>query len=423
MRQTVVRVFLVAGVLAVVGAGARGDDAPRPPAAPAAPSVPANPAAPASAGAAASFDGSRAALAIPDAVWARSLEGLGLAKGATLGFTAEQMANYGRDVCVTRPIATLFRDVRAIPRVQRQARRHDPRGGEGPFRTRPHRRSGCRTPSRAGCSSARRAAAWGVDWLPATASPADALPKVLERLASATGRGAPAPCSRATTRARGGRSPRRLQRFVVRMLVGCVEGAPWLRAAFDARFLCRRDGQPRAAGRLARTAPRARLAALVDGDETRRAGSRVARASFEALEPRRPGLRSRSAPSSRCCTSRWRSRSGGRRARDVDPRASSFAGLELPTRRSAPVRILGPGDDVDAGAGGPALLEFDLGGNDIRRGRHGVPAYARARRSRSSSTSAANDRVRGGAVDGTLGCGLFGLGGRARPRRATTSTP
>ena len=58
----------------------------------------------------------RAALAIPDAVWARSLDGLGLAKDTTLGFTAEQMANYGRDVYVTRPVATLFRDVRTIPR-------------------------------------------------------------------------------------------------------------------------------------------------------------------------------------------------------------------------------------------------------------------------------------------------------------------
>ena len=60
---------------------------------------------------------SREALVIPDSIWARALDGLGLAPGATLGFPSDQMAQYGRDMFVTRPVATLFRDVRAIPRT------------------------------------------------------------------------------------------------------------------------------------------------------------------------------------------------------------------------------------------------------------------------------------------------------------------
>lgn len=408
MRQSVVRGAILAGLLGAVGP-ARADDGPKPPSAPAAPSVPApapaagaNP--PAASGA---FDATRAGLVVPDAIWTRALDGLGLAPGVTLGFTAEQMANYGRDVFVTRPVATLFRDVRAIPRYSGKVSDTILEAAKDPSEL--VRIAFGLSDAVSGRMLERpKGAEWGVSWLAATVSPAEALPKVLERIATVYGAGSPVRALEAGE-ARAWRSlPEAVQRFVVRILVGCAEGAAWIRAAFDDHFLAEatgsKGGDDTSPGRLLALAARP----FVDGDDDATSPDRAAtRASFEA--PRRVDRDSLSFGAVVALLhlsvglEEWRTARAG-----VDLSRLVLEGIEVPTPLG-PVRILGPGNDVEASPGGASLLEFDLGGDDVRRGRHGVPASL-ARPISLVVDLGGDDRYVAGAVDGTFGCGLFGLG-------------
>ncbi len=61
------------------------------------------------------FDGSRAALAIPDAVWERVLRDAGRPGGA-LGYGAEELRAFGRDAHLLRSVQAAFADVRRLPR-------------------------------------------------------------------------------------------------------------------------------------------------------------------------------------------------------------------------------------------------------------------------------------------------------------------
>lgn len=61
------------------------------------------------------FDGSRAALEIPDAVWERVLADAGRT-GGRIGYTADEMRAFGKDTHLLRTVEGLFRDVRRIPR-------------------------------------------------------------------------------------------------------------------------------------------------------------------------------------------------------------------------------------------------------------------------------------------------------------------
>ena len=48
--------------------------------------------------------------------WAMIRAALGLTSGAPLGYTSDEMANYGRDAFASRVVQNLFRDVRTLPR-------------------------------------------------------------------------------------------------------------------------------------------------------------------------------------------------------------------------------------------------------------------------------------------------------------------
>jgi hypothetical protein len=61
------------------------------------------------------FDGSRDALTIPDAVWARVLADAGR-EGRALGYTADEMKAFGKDAHLLRNVQALFADARKIPR-------------------------------------------------------------------------------------------------------------------------------------------------------------------------------------------------------------------------------------------------------------------------------------------------------------------
>lgn len=61
------------------------------------------------------FDGSRAALTIPDDVWAQVLKDAGR-EGRAIGYTADEMRAFGKDAHLLRNVRALFADVRKIPR-------------------------------------------------------------------------------------------------------------------------------------------------------------------------------------------------------------------------------------------------------------------------------------------------------------------
>lgn len=376
---------------------------PPPPAAPvpaAAPAKPAPPSAPVV------DPDSRAALTIPDDLWARALEGLGLARDATLGFPSDQMAQYGRDVFVTRPIATMFRDVRAIPRTSGKLSDSILEAAKDPSEL--VRIAFGLTDAVAGRMLERpKGAAWGVDWLPESIAPEDAYEKVIAHLYAVDPRAGSPPESPPEAKRAWRALPGPLQRFIVRILVGCAEGAPWMRSALDVPFLEAATGTPAAASSATRLLALAARPFLDDDDDAKSADRAATRASFEL--PRRFD---RDAMAFGCVVAllhlsvgleEWRAARGA-----IDVRKLLIERTEWPTPLG-PIRLLGPGDDVDEAGVEPALLEVDLGGDDVHRGRHAVPASL-TRPISLAVDLAGNDRYEAGSTNGTLGCGLFGLG-------------
>lgn len=180
----------------------------------------------------------RADLTVPQALWNTIDHQLGL-EGRPLGYTQEQMSNYGRDLHVLRPVLRQFEDVRSTLRFSGRSTdllldnamhedefiRHafaqfldegvgrrirlpglDANGtsGELPDSFDPVQESG----------------GWSVDWL-GKLEPADALRTVLERL----GADAIPPALDSL--------PTRTHRLLVRLLVTAIEVEPWLANAFD----------------------------------------------------------------------------------------------------------------------------------------------------------------------------------------------
>ena len=374
-------------LVALNGLHARAEDPPKAPAAPPAPPAPAPVAPPAGA----NGPESRAALTIPDDVWARALEGLGLAQGATLGYSVGADGKYGRDQLVTRPIATMFRDVRAIPRCVGKALRHDPRGGAGsvragPHRLRPHRR-------RRGADA--RASEGGRVGRRLARRDGDALPTRSRRCSLAwRSRRRPGRRRRSSrpSDARAWRSlPEALQRLVVRILVGCAEGAPWMRSAFDVAFVVEAIA---AAGRRrhlarppARRSPRGRSSTATT--TRRRPPAPRTQGVVRAAAPLRPGvagvrLRRRAAPSlgrTRGVAPRPRRdrRPQARRSRRSSsrprsgPSASSAPATTSRTRAPSPRCSRSTSAGTTCGAGrqacprrsrDPISLLVDLAGND-----------------------------------------------------------
>jgi hypothetical protein len=267
------------------------------------------------------------------------------------------MAMYGRDVRVTRPIATMFRDARAVPRASGKLAEDLVAASKDPSEV--VRIAFGLTDAVAGRMLPRpEPGTWGPTWLPASTPPRDALVPVLETLARRAGGAAPVLDEATTTAWRA--LPEAVQRLVVTVLVGSAEALPWLRAAFDEPFLAAAVGAKGRAGLTVRDLYRLATRPWADEDETDDVA--LSRAAFEAL---------------------------GRVDRDYLAYASVVHALHLHValegwRKAAPttplgaLRVLGPGDDAVAGADGPALLVVDLGGKDTYRGRVGVPSFPSA---------------------------------------------
>ena len=345
----------------------------------------------------------RADLAVPEALWARALAGVDRA-GGPLGFSAEVMANYGRDTHMLRPVALLFRDVRAIPRFSGKVVRRPARRGAGPRRGGPHR---LRPDRRGGGADVRAAEGRRVGRrLDAGHRGAGRGPLARLRAHGASCTGQPAPVLEGESRRSWLALPEPLQRLVVRVLVGSVEAAPWLTAAFDVPFLVAATG-----GRSAGDLSPARLQKLAgrpwQDEDPDPKDAAAFKASFQALE--------RVDRDALClgsvvyllhlgvALSEWRTARAG-----VDLGRLGFLGFSVETPYGA-LRLEGSGDDREKTAAGPGLLTVDPWGSDAYEGRQAVPASP-AHPISTILDLAGDDRYDGGDVAGTLGCGLFGLG-------------
>lgn len=375
----------VLGILACLAwpGPVRGEDAP----------VPAETAAPALA---------RADLVVPDDLWAQVLARLERPPGGTLGYSTEEMAHYGRDQRITRPIATMFRDVRAVARAS--GKLSDDLLGAAKDPAEVVRMAHGLTDAVAARNLPRpEGAAWGVPWIGAGTVPAEALDAVLARLAAIAGT-KPIPLSDEQERSWHA-LPEPVQRLVVRFLVGAAEGLPWLRVAFDDAALVRAlEGR----GPQDLTVPRLlRLASRPWTEEDESLSAPLSRAGFDLL--------GRVDRDYLCLGSvlalvhmgvgvaEWRA------AREtVDLSNVETKELWVDTAFGA-VRILGRGDDTIEGGAGPTLLAVDLAGRDAWRGRVAVPSYPVAPVSVAVDLSG-DDAWDGGALEGTVACGLFGLG-------------
>ena len=405
------RSLLLCGLLGLVGVllGARASRAADDPA-PAAPVIPATPAdsmkgvtSVAAEAVPTPWPGAaRADLAVPEALWARALAGVDRA-GGPLGFSAEVMENYGRDTHMLRPIALLFRDVRAIPRFSVKVSDDLLAAAQDPAEV--VRIAYALTDAVAARMFARpKGAEWGVAWLPATVAPGEALGRVFVRMGELTGQ--PAPVLEGEPRRSWLALPEPLQRLVVRVLVGSVEAAPWLTAAFDVPFLVAATG-----GRSAGDLSPARLQKLAgrpwQDEDPDPKDAAAFRASFQALE--------RVDRDALClgsvvyllhlgvALSEWRTARAG-----VDLGRLGFLGFSVETPYGA-LRLEGSGDDREKTVSGSGLLTVDPWGSDAYEGRQAVPASP-AQPISTILDLAGDDRSDGGDVAGTLGCGLFGLG-------------
>jgi glyoxylase-like metal-dependent hydrolase (beta-lactamase superfamily II) len=326
----------------------------------------------------------RGALEVPDAVWERALMEAGLA-GRAMGYTADEMANYGRAPHCLSAVESLFRDIRLVPRFTGRvgdgfiARLDDPAGAVWyAYRL-------------LGISAARGVnvpapGTFGVDWIPDGADAGTALDAVL-----AHGKpGDPICLLAGEDREKWTALPEPLKRLALHALVGAVEAAPILREAFDGEFLARALGG-------AEPTPAA-LYALATQPFSSEAPSR---ASLEALD--RVDLAYLALGSVVLLRHVEAGLTGIRAAGEID--FSGVTTLCIPTP-AGPLAILGPGDD-EAPEGCAVLI--DTGGNDHYRGRHAVP-LSLDRPAGLVIDLAGDDRYEAGDGKGTMACGNHGVG-------------
>lgn len=383
------RYVLAFSALAALG-GTAGGDEPAKPAAPAAPS--------------------RADLAIPDDVWGKALEGVGRA-GGVLGYTGDEMRNYGRDAHVNRVVQNLFRDVRAVPRFSGKVTDDLLAAVKDPATADPSeivRMAWTLSDVAAGRNLDRpKGTSWGVLWLSDGVKPVDALGKVVARMGEGAG-GGTIPLGEPAEKAWKA-LPVEVQRFVVRFLVGAAEAAPWIRGAFDEAFLVAATKAPTAEDltftRLYR------LATAPWKDEELDQAATFSHASFEAL-----GKTGREALAygsvvflihANAALAEWRAWAG-KATLVADLVKAQLAEFRFETPLGA-VRVFGPADDTIASGADSTLLTLDVGGDDTWKGRHGVPGSVRTPISVFVDL-AGNDKYESADAVASFGCGLFGFG-------------
>jgi len=336
----------------------------------------------------------RAALQIPDSLWRIVLHGIGReGTGSTaLGYSETEMSNYGGDRHLLRTVGRLFRNARTVPRLT---------GSTATAMV-----AAARTPasivrgaySLTDITGGRMlpltdSTSWGVAWLSDSSTPGAWLDAIVR---TGAGGASTSTVPTAEERKRWERMPLPLQRLVLRLYIGAVEAAPWLRLAFE-----RCDPSPAELSRMS-VDERYQLAAAPWIDE--RLGQSVStnRRAFALMESiDREHLSFGSIlllTHVQRALAEWRAVAG-----------SVEFGTAAPFLIQTPlgtIRLLGSGrDTVTTGA----FLTIDPDGDDLYRGRQGVPLSLDQPISLVLDLDG-NDNYDGTAEAITMGCGLFGLG-------------
>lgn len=339
----------------------------------------------------------RADLVVPDSLWRIALAQVDR-EGVPLGYTADEMANYGRDPLILRPVRNMFRDVRSIQRFSgKTAEDLVANAANAPEMV--LRAFGLTDVSAGRMLPMPDSAAWNADWVPKDATPSrafDAL--VAHRMDGSAG------SIQAEDRRAWNRLPASVQRLVIRIAIGGTEAAPWIREAFDDPvFAPVRDGAAGPDTAAIRARYRFATAPWVDGRLDQSAT--LSRASIDALSRLdREYLEFGSILFLTHLQSAMKEYQTARARGDAQVPAD-FPGCRMETALGK-IQILGTGSDV---AEGPFFLTLDLGGNDRYLGRSGVPP------SLSQPIGVVvdlggDDAYEGGPGPVSIGCGLFGLG-------------
>ncbi len=336
--------------------------------------------------------GARADLTVPDSLWQIVLSKLDRS-GRPLGFTSDEMANYGRDPLVLRTVRNLFRDVRGIDRFSGKTAEDLIAAAADPADM------VLRAFSLTDVSAGRMlpmpdSTTWGAEWLPKDTTPAKALDAVLAQ-----------PMRRAD-REEWERLPVNAQRLAIRIILGAKEAIPWIREAIDDPIFTAHLGGAAAGSDTAAIMARYRFAMAPWVDARMDQSATLSRASIEALS--RLDREYLDFGSVLFLTHLKRALAEFRAAEARGPggsNAAAFRGCRFETA-CGPVRITGSGIDMIEE---PAFLSLDLGGDDRYTGRHGVPLSLDHPIGLVVDLGG-NDTYEGGSKPVALGCGLFGLG-------------
>ncbi len=372
----------------------------------------------------------RADLAIPDSLWDAVLAKLGRT-GRPIGFTTEEMANYGHDDSILRTVRNLFHDVRAIPRFSGKLSEDLIQNAQDPAEL--VTRAYALTDVSAGRNiPLPDSLTWGPEWVPKQASPLEALEAYLRHTEV---HGDPYELA-ASERAAFAQLPLRVQRLVVRIVLGADDAAPWLEKAYDdpvfaqvfeagnssaasgqakppskhSKASARNQASEAPAGAFADTAAltaRYHFAMAPWRDARLDQPATLSRTSLEMLDRfDRDYMAFGSvvflAHFRRALREYQRAGAGDSSANAIPP---AFRGCRF-TTPLGPVHIFGTGrDTIDD----RAFFTLDLGGDDLYRGVHGVP-LGRTQPIGLVLDLAGNDTYEGGPEPASLSCGLFGLG-------------
>lgn len=339
--------------------------------------------------------GARADLTVPDSLWRIALPRVNRA-GRPLGFTSDEMANYGRDPLVLRPVRNLFRDVRGIHRFSGKAAEDLVTAAADPADM--VLRAFAFTDVSAGrMLPMPDSASWGVDWLPKDAIPAKALDVVLADRMGAADRQA------------WEKLPESALRLVIRIIIGAREATPWIKKAYDDPIFVGHLGEVASgAADTAAVTARYRFAMAPWVDARMDQSATLSRASIEALshldrEYLAFGSVVFMTHLRRAIVEYQTSQTRAQAQAEIAVTSDQSCGFETAL---GSVRIYGSGIDTIEQA---AFLTLDLGGNDHYMGRHGVP-LSMDRPIGLVLDLGGNDTYEGGPKPVALGCGLFGLG-------------
>lgn len=351
--------------------------------------------------------GARADLALPDSLWQRCRETLQCGD-RPVGYTAEEMAQFGRDALVLRTVSNLFRDVRAIQRWSGKMAEDLIANAGNPAEL--VQRAFAFTDVSAGrMLSMPDSASWGVDWIPPEASPAAVPSAAFDALLAHEHRGSKGQISESERRA-WAKLPEPAQRLAVRVLIGAYEASPWIAAAYeDPVFASLASNASKAMPESTRVMDCYHFATAPWVDVRMDQSATLSRASFEALTRLdRSYLAFGSVLFLTHLTQAL-----------AEYRTAELAKLSSPDVEAPPVfpgcRFMTPlGPVVISGTGTDTITEtaflvLDLGGDDRYSGRQGVPIFPQRPISVVVDLGG-NDIYEGGPRPVSLACGLFGLG-------------